>query len=66
MLYNTISCVEVLEDIMQNGKRDNETLDNNKRINQFGDYNNERMTQENWLKRWIAGQTRFHMPEIHP
>ena len=37
-----------------------------KRINQFGDYNNERLTISAWNKRWAAGQTRFHMPKVHP
>ncbi|XP_070555398.1 probable thiopurine S-methyltransferase [Ptychodera flava] len=37
-----------------------------KRKNQFGDYDESYMSVDSWRKRWKKGQTRFHMPKVHP
>ncbi|XP_077991314.1 thiopurine S-methyltransferase-like [Glandiceps talaboti] len=37
-----------------------------KRKNQFGDDNDDYMTNETWRKRWKNKQTKFHMQKVHP
>ena len=38
-----------------------------RKLNQFGDYEDvQNMTPGDWEYRWSLGQTKFHMPVVHP